>query len=214
MVRPAIRAEMVTRKTVLVLEGYPRSANSYALAALLHANGPLEVAHHLHSPLSVEMGVRHGLPIAVMLRRPVDAVASVLQTDEGFSAKRELRRYVSFYRRVEPLASAIVIAPFEIVVADFGRIIELVNEKFGTSFKMYLGTDEDQIAVHAMVDQMDGRQSLDGQPREAMVSRPSAARLEHKAAFVEQIMQCGPELESANAIYRRLLDVGRVPEHP
>ncbi len=199
---------MVTSETDLVLEGYPRSANSYALAALLHTNRTLKVAHHLHSSMSIEMGVRRGLPTTVLLRRPVDAVASVLQTEDGFSAKRELRRYMSFYRRVEPLTSAIVIAPFEVVVADFGRIIQWVNERFGTSLNAYLGTDEDEIAVRKMIDQMDSHQSLDGQPREAMVSRPSVVRRARRAGFVDEVAECEPELESANAIYHRLLHAG------
>ncbi|MGP0029274.1 MAG: hypothetical protein ACLPVF_02075 [Acidimicrobiales bacterium] len=207
VVRPLIRAEMVRSGTQLVVEGYPRSASSYAVAVVWHSNGPsLEVAHHLHSPASVEMGVRRGLPVVVLLRRPVDAVASVLQmhAHEGYTPRTELRRYTSFYERVEPLASSVVIAPFEVVIEDFDTIITSVNEKFGTSFEEYRRTPEDEIAVRAMVDHMDGRQTPDGQPRETMVSRPSAVREATKAVFVEQITQCGPELEAAEGIHRRL----------
>jgi len=125
--------------------------------------------------------------------------------DEGFSARRELRRYASFYQQVEPFTSAIVIASFDIVVADFGRVIESVNGRFGTSFKRYLRTDEDEIAVRKMVEKMDARQNVNGQPRETMVSRPSSVRQAKKASIVEKIMQYGPELESAEAIYRRFV---------
>jgi hypothetical protein len=125
--------------------------------------------------------------------------------DEGFSARTELRRYASFYEQVEPFTSAIVIAPFEVVVADFGRVIESVNNRFGTSFKRYLRTDEDEIAVRKMVEKMDARQNLNGQPRETMVSRPSPVRQAKQPLIVEKIMQCGPELESAEAIYRRFV---------
>lgn len=47
--RPQRRDLVVARDTEIVIEGYPRSANTFAVAAFLLAQGrPVKIAHHLH----------------------------------------------------------------------------------------------------------------------------------------------------------------------
>jgi len=89
--------------TEIVIEGFPRSANTYALAAFTCANGPRTVvASHLHAASSVAQGVRRGLPVIVVLRDPLDACASLLQR-QPVQASSALGAYVRFHERVRPL---------------------------------------------------------------------------------------------------------------
>jgi len=47
--RPSRRHLLVTKDTEIVIEGYPRSANTFAVVAFLLAQGhPVKIAHHLH----------------------------------------------------------------------------------------------------------------------------------------------------------------------
>ncbi|MEW6059376.1 MAG: hypothetical protein AB1551_04425, partial [Actinomycetota bacterium] len=61
--------------TDLVIEGYPRSANTLAVSAISAAQpGPIRIAHHLHAPGHVIAAIRRGVPVLVLVREPEEAV--------------------------------------------------------------------------------------------------------------------------------------------
>jgi len=61
--RPSRRHLLVKKDTEIVIEGYPRSANTFAVAAFLLAQGrAVKIAHHLHVPAQVIQAVRWGIP--------------------------------------------------------------------------------------------------------------------------------------------------------
>jgi len=73
------RARAVDRATELVIEGFARSGNTFAVAAFSLAQPrPVRLAHHLHAPAQVLLAARMGIPCIVLVRDPVDAVASRL----------------------------------------------------------------------------------------------------------------------------------------
>src|SRR2546422_7828125 len=56
-------AEAVGDRTEMMIEGYPRSGNTFAVAAFrLAQQRPVIVAHHLHSPAQVLEAVRRRIP--------------------------------------------------------------------------------------------------------------------------------------------------------
>lgn len=80
MVDPRLRPRRVSRSTDLVIEGFPRSANTYALVAFEHANGTAHrVSSHLHTPESVRRAVRLRLPVVLLVRDPAEVLVSTLQ---------------------------------------------------------------------------------------------------------------------------------------
>jgi hypothetical protein len=141
---------LVNSDTDICIEGFPRSANSFAVAALRHAQDePIGIAHHNHVPAPVLTAAQNGLPTLVLIRDPVEAVISNrgLQLQIGavedkpmpmhVTFEMHLQGWLSFYRTVERVKDRVVIAPFEDVIDDFGLIIERVNERFGTSFASF-----------------------------------------------------------------------------
>jgi hypothetical protein len=141
---------LVNDDTDICIEGFPRSANSFAVAAFRHAQDePVGIAHHNHVPAPVLTAVQKGLPTVVLIRDPVEAVISSrgLQLQIGavedkpmpmhVTFKMHLQGWLSFYRTVERVKDRGVIAPFEDVIDDFGSVIERVNQRVGTSFALF-----------------------------------------------------------------------------
>jgi hypothetical protein len=141
---------LVNDDTDICIEGFPRSANSFAVAAFRHAQDkPVGIAHHNHVPAPVLTAVQNGLPTVVLIRDPVEAVISNrgLQLQIGavedkpmpmhVTFEMHLQGWLSFYRTVERVKDRVVIALFEDVISDFGTIIDRVNERFGTSFASF-----------------------------------------------------------------------------
>lgn len=184
--RPSLLARAYS---TLVIEGYPRSANTYALAAFVHANqsdlyvGYHHVAHHLHAAAAVKRAVRLERPTVVLVREPRAAALSYVIREDKVDVVTSLREYIAFHRHVWPLRDAVVIAPFDVVTSDFGRVIDAVNVRFGTSFKRYEHTPENEAVVFSRVEQYNRRESK-GTVDESTVARPSNDRAQQRRVLI------------------------------
>jgi hypothetical protein len=153
---------LVNDDTDICIEGFPRSANSFAVAAFRHAQDePVGIAHHNHVPAPVLTAVKNDLPTLVLIRDPVEAVISNrgLQLQIGavedkpmpmhVTFEMHLQGWLSFYRTVERVKDRVVIAPFEDVIDDFGLIIDRVNTRFGTNFDHFEHTTANVEAIRS-----------------------------------------------------------------
>ncbi len=165
----------VTRSTELVIEGFPRSANTYARAAFCDANPSVRVTSHLHNARSVLRAVHLGIPVVVLVRDPLDAVSSLLVRDERVHPKSALHAYLHFYQCVLPFSDHVVVADFPQVTADFGAVVEQVDSMFGRSFARYVHDDAAEERVRSEVERME-RAFAGGVLDERAVARPSAER--------------------------------------
>ncbi len=128
--------------TSLVIAGSPGAANSYARVAFLHANPGLQVASHAHVWSEVAVAVALGLPVLLVLRAPLDAVASQLSRFQNVSLSRALRDYARFHEKVLPYRASVTVADFDEVTRAFGNVVHRVNDQHGTSFAVFDHTDE------------------------------------------------------------------------
>jgi len=171
--RPAI----VGDATELVIESYPRCASSFAVVALRVAQDRyVEIAHHTHAPAQVLEAVRRGIPALVLVRQPEDAVLSLLVHSPHLTPASALRGFVRFYSPLLPHRSGFVVAHFDTVVSDFGRVIDAVNGRFGTSFARFEHTPTNVARCVADIDRDFATKVPDAGQLERMAARPSAAR--------------------------------------
>lgn len=176
--------------TEIVIEGYPRSANTFATNAFLLAQErPVRIAHHLHQPAQVMAAAKAGVPALVLVRDPIDAITSFLVRHPDVSAGLAARNYLNFYETLEPLHHAYVVADFEQVTSDFGSVIRRVNERFGTSFREFPHSDETVDQTFRMIEKHSEAQR--GRLDESVVARPSPVRQDLKvnteAVFVRDV---------------------------
>jgi hypothetical protein len=197
-------AQAVSQQTEIVIEGFPRSANSFAVGALRIAQGRhVRVASNLHVPAQIIRAVRWRIPTLVLIRRPEDAVPSLMIRDR-ISAHQALRYYIAFYAAVAHYRSDCILARFEEVTQDYGAVIERVNQKFGTHFILFRHTDENIKKVFFAIDA--GYQSYDESSLENAVSRPVTARELMKREVARRLEKpsCKKLLAKAVALYERL----------
>jgi len=137
------RGALVHSGTDIMIEGFPRSANSFSVAAFMLAQGgPTDVAHHTHASGHVLAALRMGVPVMVLIREPAESVLEFAIVRPSLTLRQVLRGWIRFYARLLPHLGAFVVAPFPQVTADFGLVIRRVNARFGTNFREFEHTGE------------------------------------------------------------------------
>jgi hypothetical protein len=165
---------LVTRNSEIVIEGYPRCANSFSVLAFERAQGrKLRIGHHLHAPAQIKLGVRYGLPVLALIREPIGAAASLITRHPEISPDQALRQYVNFYECVQRHADRVVLADFRKVTSDYAQVIEAVNRRFGTQFRPYVNSSSEDEAVFAEIDALNAETEGGA---EHQLARPSDAK--------------------------------------
>lgn len=139
-------------ETELVIEGFPRSGNTFAVVAFQSVQkSPIKIAHHTHAQCIVLRAVVMNIPVCVVIRRPEDAVKSLMIMYPDLSQGLLLRQYIRFYEDVFPLIDNIVVAHFDDVTSDYGNIIERINKKFDKKYVRFAHTEENVNLVYQEV---------------------------------------------------------------
>jgi hypothetical protein len=196
----------VRPSTELVIEGPPRSGNTFAVAAFTLAQpGAVVIAHHLHVPAQIIKAADQGKPALVLIRKPVDAIVSRLIRNPSVSAKQALKDYIRFYERIEPYRCKYIVAPFEEIVTDFGAVIKRLNRHFGTSFAVFEHTEENTKKCFQFIDELDKQDTGHSEVTETTVARPSPEKEQLKRRLNEKLQ--GDDyrhlIDQAETLYRR-----------
>jgi hypothetical protein len=129
--------------TELVIDGYQRSANTFAVYAFQSAQQQrVRLAHHLHAPAQLIEAARRQIPALVLIRDPEETILSHVMYEPNASFGSALVSYERFYSRLLPYREAFVVGDFHDITTDLGSVIRRVNERFGTSFQEFDTTDE------------------------------------------------------------------------
>lgn len=202
---PSVANARVTRETRIVIDGFPRSGNTYSRAAFQVANGPdVPISTHGHSHRFAQLGVKHGIPVITLIREPRAPLASILAFTREVSPHVLVRSYCRYYEAILPIIDDVVIAPFPAVIGDFGLIIDQVNAKWGTSFARYEKTEANEKAATAIVE-AETRAVIGPQHFEAVVPRPSAQRSSREEALAGLSARDLAELDRATALYDKIV---------
>jgi hypothetical protein len=208
-------ARAVRPGTRLVIEGFPRSGNSFARRAFIMAQDDPQIknyiAHHLHVPAQVVRAARWQIPTLVLIRRPRDAVLSLTIRDP-ISVDQALRYYVSFYETAEKYRDAYVLGLFEEVTKDFGQVIKRINDKFGTTFSLFNHNEENVSKLFAGMETQ-ARKQYGETLLERKVQRPSAdrQRIKHEMEYDLETPKRKKLIAEAEAVYGRLTNPTRNP---
>jgi len=165
---------LINKNTQIVIEGAPRSANTFSVVAFQAAQKEeVTIAHHLHSFAQIKRGVEMNIPVISLIRNPIDSVKSLKQRYPYTDESAELRKWISFQNAVCSVRDHVVIADFEKVTTDFGSVIAEVNKTFGTSFDEFEHTEKNVNSVYDSIDKISKNQKTSN----SGVSRPIAEKL-------------------------------------
>lgn len=199
-------AQAVGPETQLVIEGFPRSANTFAVMAFRQAQREkTRIAHNLHVPAQVIQASRRRIPALVLIRDPRDAVLSFAVRDP-ISVDQALKHYISFYETIADYRDDFVLGTFEEVTSNYGVVIERINERFGTTF---LPFRHDEKKVERVFSRMEKiyRRGNDETSLEARISRPSEARERMKHEVLGELEDPRRQrlVYEARTVYQRLV---------
>ena len=213
---PGPSPEVIGPDTDLVIDGYFRSANTFAVYAFqLAQDRPVRVAHHLHAPAQLIMAARRGVPALLLLREPKGAILSELLYDD-VALPDALVAYTRFHTCLLPYLDSFVVGEFTQVTTDFGAVIGRLNARFGTRFCEFRHDEENAreclalMRLRAKSEVLHGfesgvvtrdelrreRPALERRPKPPELSEawvPSQQRSRAKAALTEQWLS--PRLE-------------------
>ena len=197
-------------QTDVLIEGYFRCANHYAVGAMRLAHGEsLRVAGHSHAPAVVKRACALGVPVILLIREPVAVTLSNLLKHPTMTPGYTLRGYVDFYKQVLPLHEQVVIGAFDEVTANFNAVIDRLNARFRTSFQH---VPDNEQTLEALGKQRPGpadpQRPLSGPgvadlptPQKEQAKADARARLEHP--------RLQPLIQRAQDLYRRYLEIAQ-----
>jgi len=206
-VLPRYRLCAVRPESDVIIEGFPRSANTFAVVALkMSQPQPIHVGRHLHSLGHVRRGLQLGKPALIVIRHPRDAVLSLAIAHPELKLASLLTEYIDFYEGIEELGDAVVVGEFNEVTSDFGAVTRRLNARFGTKFHEFEPTPENFERCYELIDAED-RRNTGGISRPTRVARPTAERNQKKLELSSRLEQSPARdlLAAAEKVYSRLL---------
>ncbi len=201
------RDRAITERTQLVIEGFPRSGNTFASKAFaLSQRRPVVVASHVHLPAQVKLAVRHHVPTMVLVRDPVDAAISMAIADPHHRVEHLVRYWTHYHHEVRPLLGDLLLVTFDEATTDFGQVIDRLNQRYGTTVDRFEHTDEHVAQVFAAID--DKQRVVHGATRyREAVARPDASRSDARAALSARLgrPEAADLVDQARALHDELV---------
>ena len=182
--RPDKKNELlVSKKTQIVIEGYPRCANTFMVIGFKMAQeSEVEVAHHLHAPAQLLWGLKNGIPSVVLIRDPYAAIASNFIRDDGFSLQQCIDYYIAFYKPLVKNRASFVVAEFNKVIDNLPGVIDEINRKFTAEFSNFENFDKNKSEkIFSSIEKIGGDQ------KEHKIARPSNDRKSRKKEIISRL---------------------------
>ncbi len=193
------RRHLATREKDLCLEGYPSSGTSYFNVILHYLRPDLKIAHHTHSLANIRMALFYKIPVVVLIRDPIQAVAStVIRFGKGNSSdvvNKQLQDYYVWYQFILNHLDRICVVPFSLLVADLEKTLAYLSRETGVDFPCPDVEKADREArIYIKVWNREYGE-------EGKISLPSADREAAKGTLIEQ-MEGLDSAEQALTVYR------------
>jgi hypothetical protein len=142
----------------LIIEGFPRSANSYSTRLIQHLEPRFLIGNHLHSFTHINYGIKNSIPTIVLIRNPHDAIISLTALDiinnyndskreflEENSLRWMIKSYIKFYEPLKKSLNKVVVLKFEEITTNPVNAIKKINNRFSLN----LDTDTKIITYYS-----------------------------------------------------------------
>ncbi|ORE95896.1 hypothetical protein ATO13_03520 [Stappia sp. 22II-S9-Z10] len=194
-----------TAETELLVEGYPRSSNTFTIDMLNvlseGAGGHRRTAHHTHMRDHVELGLALGVPTVILVRRPADAILSY-QIYSGRPVADCVAEYVAFY---DGLAArdGYMVATFDEIVGDFNAFLTRLNPLLARPLPLSKDLKADTAKAHAR--DLARAEKVHGEHALRRVGVPDARRDGLKAAARQSVADALAADPRPDALYDEML---------
>jgi len=194
--------------TDLVIEGYPRSGNTFMhdmIAVLCEGRRRLKIAHHTHAADNLRLASRYGVPGCVLIREPEDAILSY-HIYSANDVEECARRYVAFYESVPALTGPRVVAGFDEVVGDFGPVLAKLNSILARPLPV--PADLEAAAAKALKRAAERAEQTHGESAGRKGGVPNPEREKVKEALRGRVRDFLERTQEIDRLYRRVVELG------
>ena len=193
------RSHLVSKRKNLVIEGFPRSGNTFATETIKYANNyKLYIANHLHLPAQLYLAQKYGIPTYIVIREPISSIASLLIRNSKLNAKIALYYYIEFYKTVIKYKKSVIIGNFENLIDDMEKEIKRINKKYNTNFLIFHHNND---SVKIIFDRLEKSEKNKRKDYELFMSRPSEKRKDLKNDKIYKIKKEYKLLRRAKKLY-------------
>ncbi len=196
----------------LVIEGYPRSGNTFATQAFRTAQpNDMLIGNHFHAAAQIKLAQSYAITAMVVFREPAAAILSLIVFHQGrMSATTAAQDYIDFHRPLLSRFAAFSPAPFEEVISTFDHSIARLNRQFGTNFNLYHSNHENDEKVRNAVEakrQARIKTHADRTASDARRTTPSTRKLQLRIEHAAKMQSPGMQLllDEAQALYATML---------
>jgi hypothetical protein len=175
---PEGTSRKITEQTQLVIEGFPRSGNTFTVFAIQDAaDYRLRIASHVHHPAQVKQALDRGVPTILVVREPVAALSSYLAYGQHGRPATVLKEYSSYHRELIPYVDQLLVCDFDEIVSDLSAIISRINDRFSMAIPAF---DQSPANVERVFEEIARQHNLlhRGMDPDNVVPRPTIARHE------------------------------------
>jgi hypothetical protein len=203
---PTGTVRRLTDRTELVIEGFPRSGNTYAVEAMRHAarsaNREVDISSHVHTPSAVKAAVGGRYPTLVVVRPPADTLVSLLIAAPHVRPTDAIDEWIHHHEEIWPYRDRFVVATFDEITEATPLVVQRLNRTYGTSFPAEPVTAAVRHEIFAAIDANHDRLYGD---QEHLLPRPSAARARVADALRRELEQsAGPtRMTAAEQLFHR-----------
>ena len=197
---------IVTEQTEVVIEGYPRVGNSFAVAMLRNSQRrDLSIASHLHVSAQLFKAKRLQKPAILLIRDPLSAVSSFILRDT-INAKIAFDYYINFYKYFISIKDCFLVVDFRDLTNNYNKIIESLNKKFSTNFD--IPSNLEDIKTESLKEIDEHYRFVMGFDDVSLVSSsPSPEKENQKEELMEYLISNYEKgLADAERIYREIIN--------
>jgi len=128
----------VRNDTEITIDGFQRSANTYAYYYFKELNPEIKIAHHSHSFRQIIYSVEKKIPTILLIRDPFDTILSTyIYHFKKVSLNALAESWINFYKPLLDYKSRLVISDFDRTVSNFNKKISECDSKFDTHFRFH-----------------------------------------------------------------------------
>jgi hypothetical protein len=133
-------------KTSVIIEGFPRSANTFFTSHFYigQSHKPV-IAHHLHASYQIRYGEKYGIPTVILLREPLQAIASAILRNDKLYPSTLFEMYIAFYKEVLRVHKKAIIVDFRYCIDKPNNVIKLLNLTYDKNFELVLPENNDSV---------------------------------------------------------------------
>ena len=185
--RPDLYEKSVHSDTDVVIEGFPRSANTFLVHAFeMAVSGKLKVAHHFHDPCQIGLAIRSQIPCFVIIRNPLDAIVSWKLKAPNIDVRLMLRIYDSFYRYAFEKEQVIFLR-YSDVVGYTPKIVRAILQHSEPSLQADLASLTEERIFHSIDNHKRAREGKHSGNFDLTVARPTKEKEDLKRTLRSDI---------------------------